>query len=244
MDPEEFVQALKKLGIKLNDHQLAQFDLYYHLLIKANQTVNLTTITSKPDVYLKHFYDSITPARFIEGLRHHSLSICDVGAGAGFPSLPLKIAFPQLKVTIIDSLNKRINFLRDLVHRLDLKNVKLYHARAEDFGSRRSHHREQYDLVIARAVARLNVLSEFCLPLARIGGEFVAMKSVNAPEELDQSRYAIDQLGGKVINDHTFKLPVSGDIRRIIVIRKQKRTPKKYPRKAGTPNRRPLLNTK
>ena len=244
MNPEQFQQALADHGITLSAEQMQQFADYYQLLVETNEHVNLTRITERDEVYLKHFYDSITPARFIEGLRHHSLSICDVGAGAGFPSLPLKIAFPQLKVTIIDSLNKRINFLRDLVHRLDLKNVKLYHARAEDFGSRRSHHREQYDLVIARAVARLNVLSEFCLPLARIGGEFVAMKSVNAPEELDQSRYAIDQLGGKVINDHTFKLPVSGDIRRIIVIRKQKRTPKKYPRKAGTPNRRPLLNTK
>ncbi|XIF19463.1 MAG: 16S rRNA (guanine(527)-N(7))-methyltransferase RsmG [Acetilactobacillus jinshanensis] len=243
MNPEEFVQALKQLGIRLNDRQRQQFDLYYHLLIKANRVVNLTTITSGPEVYLKHFYDSITPARFVESLRHHTLSVCDVGAGAGFPSLPLKIVFPQLKVTIIDSLNKRINFLRKLVDRLGLKNVSLYHARAEDFGNRRSQHREKYDLVIARAVARLNVLSEFCLPLVRIGGQFVAMKSVNAPQELDRARYAIDQLGGRILNDHTFKLPVSGDLRRIIVIRKQKRTPEKYPRRAGTPNRKPLTST-
>ena len=241
MNPEEFQRALKRLGIGLTDRQVRQFDLYYRLLVKVNRVVNLTTITSQPAVYLKHFYDSVTPARFVESLRHHSLSVCDVGAGAGFPSLPLKILFPQLKVTIIDSLNKRIKFLHRLVTRLGLVDVTLCHARAEDFGRRRSAHREAYDLVIARAVARLNVLSELCLPLTRIGGLFVAMKSTNAPRELKQARYAIHQLGGRVLADHAFKLPVSNDPRRIVVVRKQKRTPDRYPRKAGTPNRRPLV---
>ena len=242
MTPEEFYRALKRLGIRLTDQQKQQFAIYYRFLITVNRHLNLTSIVKEPEVYLKHFYDSITPARYIEKLRHHRWSICDVGAGAGFPSLPLKIVFPQLRITIIDSLNKRIKFLQRLVQKLRLTGVQLHHARAEVFGGQRSPYRERYDLVIARAVARMNVLSEFCLPLVRIGGEFVAMKSVQAPDELKQARGAIKLLGGRLLDDYFLKLPISRDARRIIVIRKQKRTPGKYPRRAGVPNRKPLSN--
>lgn len=242
MDPEEFYQALEKLGIRLNDLQKQQFDTYYRFLTAVNRHLNLTSIVKRSAVYLKHFYDSITPARYVEGLRHRSWSICDVGSGAGFPSLPLKIVFPQLRITIIDSLNKRINFLRALVKKLHLSGVKLHHSRAEIFGGRRSPYREQYDLVIARAVARMDVLSEFCLPLVKIGGEFVAMKSVRANDELKHARGAIHLLGGRLLSDHTLRLPISHDLRRIIIIRKRKRTPPKYPRRAGVPNRKPLSN--
>ncbi len=240
MSPDQFAAALKKFGIVLTNRQQRQFAMYYRILVQANRKVNLTTITSKPEVYLKHFYDSLTPARFVEKLRHHHLTVCDVGSGAGFPSLPLKIVFPQLRVTIVDSLNKRINFLRQLIGRLGLKNVSLAHSRAEDFG-RSVKHRERYDFVIARAVAKLNVLSEFCLPLVKVGGQFVAMKSIQAAEELRHARFAIQTLGGCVVNQRVFKLPNSDEIRNLIVIRKQKRTPAKYPRRAGIPNRRPLI---
>lgn len=242
MDPEEFYRALEKLGIRLDDLQKRQFDTYYRFLTTVNRQLNLTSIVKKPAVYLKHFYDSITPARYVESLRHHRESICDVGSGAGFPSLPLKIVFPQLKITIVDSLNKRINFLRALIQKLRLSGVYLYHSRAEIFGNQHSPHRERYDLVIARAVARMDVLSEFCLPLVKVGGEFVAMKSIHANDELKRARGAINLLGGRLLRDYTLRLPISHDLRRIVIIRKQKRTPKKYPRRAGVPNRRPLSN--
>lgn len=241
MNPEMFYQALKAFGIKLSDQQKAQFETYYRYLVATNQHVNLTSITEKSAVYLKHFYDSITPAHYFEPLRHHHLSMCDVGAGAGFPSIPLKIAFPQLQVTIIDALNKRITFLRNLIQRLGLTGVKVYHSRAETFGSLKSSHREQFDLVIARAVAPLNILSEFCLPLVKVGGRMLAMKALDVKEELKASHTAIQILGGRIDKVNTFKLPVSSDLRSIVVIKKQKRTPAKYPRRPGVPKRRPLV---
>lgn len=244
MNNDQFKQALLDKGIEVTDSQMDQFDAYFKLLVAVNEHVNLTTITEKPEVYLKHFYDSITPAFFVSQIKTAPLSICDVGAGAGFPSLPLKILFPQLKVTIVDSLNKRINFLTSLVKELNLDGVELFHARAEEFGGKKSEHREQYDLVTARAVARLTVLSELCLPLAKIGGKMVALKAAKAEGELSDAKPAIQLLGGKVSGGNEFSLPISDEERHIIVIDKVTKTPKKYPRKPGTPNREPLDQSK
>lgn len=241
MNPEEFKTALAKAGIDLDEHQMQQFADYYHLLVTVNEQVNLTAITEEKEVYLKHFYDSLLAAVAVPELQTQAWTVCDVGAGAGFPSLPLKIAFPQLKITIIDSLNKRIKFLADLTAKLGLKDVELVHARAEEFGGKRSKSRESFDLVTARAVARLSVLSEFCLPLAKVGGKFAALKAQKAEAELDDASYAIKTLGGRVASDKELQLPVTGDERHIIVIDKIKPTPKRYPRKAGTPGRKPLL---
>ncbi|KRN02925.1 16S rRNA methyltransferase GidB [Levilactobacillus senmaizukei DSM 21775 = NBRC 103853] len=240
MNPEEFRAALAKQGIELTATQEQQFADYFHYLVATNEHVNLTTITAEPEVYLKHFYDSLTPAFYVPGIRTEPLTICDVGAGAGFPSLPLKIVFPQLKVAIVDSLNKRITFLNDLAAKLDLTGVAFHHARAEEFGGKRSEHREAYDLVLARAVARMSVLSELCLPLVKVGGQFVALKAAQTANELAVSQTGIVTLGGQLSADEAFNLPVSNDPRHIVVIDKVKHTPKKYPRKAGTPNREPL----
>ncbi|MCL0318905.1 16S rRNA (guanine(527)-N(7))-methyltransferase RsmG [Apilactobacillus xinyiensis] len=240
MNPEQFRQALLEKGIELTAKQLDQFNQYYELLVSTNEHVNLTTITDKKEVYLKHFYDSITPAFFTPALRSDNLSICDVGAGAGFPSIPLKIVFPNLEVSIIDSLNKRINFLDNLVKTLGLKGVHLYHARAEEFGGKRSKYRESFDVVTARAVARMTVLSELCLPLVKQGGQMIALKALQAENEINNAKQAIGTLGAKLSLDQEFNLPISNDVRHIVVLDKVKPTPKQYPRKAGTPNKKPI----
>ncbi|AVK61268.1 16S rRNA (guanine(527)-N(7))-methyltransferase RsmG [Lactobacillus sp. CBA3605] len=240
MNPEEFKQALASHDIRLSDQQMAQFAMYFKLLIETNRQFNLTTITAQPEVYLKHFYDSITPAFYVTALREQPLTICDVGAGAGFPSLPLKIVFPQLQVTIVDSLNKRINFLQQLISALGLSDVQAFHDRAETFAGKKSGHREQYDLVTARAVARLSVLSELCLPLVKVGGQMVALKAANARTETAEGAYAIQQLGGQLVRDEALTLPQTGDLRHIIIVDKKRPTPKRYPRKPGTPAKQPL----
>ncbi len=240
MNNEQFIQALKDHGITISDRQMMQFDLYFETLVAANQNVNLTTITKRGDVFLKHFYDSLTPAFFVSALKTDSLSLCDVGAGAGFPSIPLKIMFPKLKITIVDSLNKRIHFLKQLIADLQLSEVTLFHSRAEEFGAKHSSHREAYDVVTARAVARLSVLSEFCLPLVKVGGKMIALKAAKAEDEIKNAKQALNVLGGRVSQDNSFELPVLKEQRHIIVIDKIKKTPSKYPRKAGTPAREPL----
>lgn len=240
MTIEQFIAALSEHNIQVTDAQIDQFEAYFALLVATNEHVNLTTITEKSEVYLKHFYDSITPAFFVSQIREQPLTLCDVGAGAGFPSIPLKILFPQLKVTIVDSLNKRINFLKELVAKLQLSDVTLVHARAEEFGAKRSASREAFDVVTARAVARLAVLSELCLPLVKVGGIMIALKAVKAEDELNDAQAAIKTLGGQVSADDAFSLPILNETRHIIVINKVTATPKKYPRKPGTPNREPL----
>lgn len=244
MNIDQFINALLEQNIQVTDDQLGQFDAYFKLLVRTNEHVNLTTITEKSEVYLKHFYDSITPAFFVSQIREQPVSLCDVGAGAGFPSIPLKILFPQLKITIVDSLNKRINFLTELVQQLNLKDVTLVHARAEEFGNKKSVSRQSFDIVTARAVARLGVLSELCLPLVRVGGQMIAMKAAKAEDELEDAKQAISLLGGQVKNDFEFSLPILDEKRHIIIIEKIKDTPKKYPRKPGTPNREPLGQSK
>lgn len=237
MTPEEFQAALTTAGITLTPQQMQQFQDYYQTLVEWNQKMNLTAITDEQEVYLKHFYDSIMLALAVDIIP--TASLCDVGAGAGFPSIPLKIVFPDLQVTIVDSLQKRIGFLDHLTKTLQVENVSLYHDRAETFGQNKDF-RQAFDYVTARAVARLNVLSELCLPLVKKGGSFFAMKAAQSQEELQEAKPAIATLGGKFITDHQLALPVSGDERHIIEIAKKKETPKKYPRKPGMPNKQPL----
>jgi len=238
MNTEQFTQKLEEQNIHLTPRQLEQFNIYYETLVEWNKKMNLTAITEKPEVYLKHFYDSLTAAFYFDFNR--PLSVCDVGAGAGFPSIPLKIAFPDLQVTVVDSLNKRIHFLHHLASELQIDGVSFVHDRAETFGQKREH-REQYDVVTARAVARMPVLCELCLPLVKVGGTFIAMKAANAREELNEAKKAISILGGKVEHIHSFTLPIENSERNIIMIKKQKATPKKYPRKPGIPNKSPLM---
>lgn len=234
MNQEQFIQALLKQGITLSSKQLEQFETYYQLLIEWNQKMNLTAITQKEDVYLKHFYDSLTIA-FDYSLSQQSL--CDVGAGAGFPSIPLKIVYPHLKVTIVDSLSKRITFLKHLIQQLDLKNVEAISARAEEYALT---HRESFDIVTARAVARLQILDELCLPLVKPNGDFITLKGLKAHEELNDAKKGIEILGGQVIKYHDFTLNDENDHRCNIYIHKVKATPAKYPRAFGKIKKSPL----
>lgn len=240
MTPEEFQKALQAQGIELTDAQLAQFATYYQDLVATNEHVNLTAITAEKDVYLKHFYDSIVGALAEPKLKTEALTLCDIGAGAGFPSLPMKIAFPQLKVTIVDSLNKRIKFLDDLVTKLGLTDVTLIHDRAETFSGKKSPYRESFDVVTARAVARLSVLSELCLPAVKVGGEFIAYKASAASDELQVGQKALHVLGGEVDHVTELTLPGTDEERNLMVIKKVNVTPVKYPRRPGLPNKQPI----
>lgn len=237
MTPQEFYQLLSQQGIELTDRQKNQFERYFELLVEWNEKINLTAITEKNEVYLKHFYDSIAPV--LQGLiDNQELKLLDIGAGAGFPSLPMKIIYPQLDVTIIDSLNKRINFLKLLAEKLGLDKAHFYHGRAEDFAQAKAF-RAQFDLVTARAVARMQVLSELTIPYLKVGGKLLALKASNAPEELEEAKNALNLLFSKVQDNLSYALP-NGDPRFITVVEKKKETPNKYPRKAGMPNKRPL----
>lgn len=237
MNEEQFVQALKEQGIELNEQQIQQFRSYFEILVEWNEKMNLTAITDEPSVYLKHFYDSISASFHFDFTKVES--VCDVGAGAGFPSLPIKICFPHLHVTIVDSLNKRIQFLNHLSEQLGLENVNFVHARAEEFGQN-AQYREKFDLVTARAVARLSVLSELCIPLVKEGGQFLALKAASGEDEMKDAKKAIAVLGGKLVHHVAFELPVENSERTIYVFDKVKTTPKKYPRKPGTPNKTPI----
>lgn len=242
MSPEIFREILQdKYQLQLSNQQMVQFQTYFNLLVARNQQVNLTSITEQGDVYLKHFYDSITPYLYHPELFVPNMKVCDVGAGAGFPSLPLKIIYPQMQVTIIDSLNKRIKFLEELVAALDLTDVTLVHGRAEDFAKAKQPMRESFDLVLSRAVAQLPILAEFCLPYTKLGGYFLALKGQKGPEELENGRYAVATLGGKILSEQQFSLPDTTEQRDLILIQKKKVTPKTYPRKAGTPVKKPLM---
>lgn len=239
MNPDEFKQQLAKQNINLTDEQMTQFETYFEFLVSENEKMNLTAITEKTQVYLKHFYDSITLGFEYTDLLNKDISVCDVGSGAGFPIIPIKIVNPDLKVTIVDSLGKRINFLKELAVKLNLQDCDFVHMRAEDAGQSKDY-REQFDLVTARAVAKLNVLSEFCLPLTKIDGTFLAMKTENAAEEVDIAKKAIAVLGGKLIDTKEFTLSDDAGKRVIVEISKKKITPKQYPRKAGTPSKKPI----
>lgn len=234
MNEQQFIEALKTKGIILTANQIKQFETYYQTLIEWNEKMNLTAITKKEDVYLKHFYDSLTIA-FDFPIENQSL--CDVGAGAGFPSIPLKIIYPQLKITIIDSLTKRITFLKHLIKVLELDDVQAISTRAEDYAKE---HREQYDIVTARAVARLNILDELCLPLVKVQGYFMTLKGLKAQEEYQEAQRGIERLGGKLKQEKYFTLTDENDHRCNIYIQKIKSTPSKYPRPFGQIKKKPL----
>ena len=232
-----FVELLQEKAIQLSEQQLIQFDTYYRELVHWNEKMNLTGITEREQVYVKHFYDSASLSFFMP--IEEKASIIDIGSGAGFPSIPLKIIFPHLKVTIVDSLNKRIQFLNHLVTQLQLEGVTCIHSRAED-AARLPALRDQFDLATARAVARLNILNELCLPFVRVGGHFVAMKGSDTSEELRESANSLRELRAELITDHQFELPIEQASRHLVVIRKLGATAAKYPRKAGVPAKNPL----
>lgn len=237
MTPQTFYEQLEAFGIVLTDQQKKQFERYFDLLVEWNQKINLTAITEKNEVYLKHFYDSIAP--ILQGkITNEPIRILDIGAGAGFPSLPMKIIFPNLEITIIDSLNKRIQFLNLLSEALELTNVHFFHGRAEDFGQDKAF-RQQFDIVTARAVARMQVLAELTIPFLTLNGRLIALKASAADQELNQAKHALTTLFAQVIESKDYELP-NGDPRNITIVEKKKETPKKYPRKAGIPNKKPL----
>lgn len=229
------VNEAKNQGIKLTDRQIEQFNLYYELLIGKNKVMNLTAITEYTDVVKKHFLDSVMIYRSLDMMKIKTL--CDVGTGAGFPGIPIKITYPHLHLTLVDSVGKRVAFLAEVVDKLGLENVETIHSRTEDLASNPKY-REKFDLVTARAVASMNVLSEYCIPYAKINGYFAAYKSGNIKEELQTAQNAIKVLGGKVEKTDIFELYDMG--RSIVLIKKVKNTPKMYPRKAGTPTKNPL----
>jgi 16S rRNA (guanine527-N7)-methyltransferase len=230
-----FKEELKKLNIELTEEASFKFDAYYKRLVAVNEVMNLTAITEHDEVYNKHFLDSLMIVRALDLSKEFTL--CDVGSGAGFPSLPFAIVSSNAKVTIIDALNKRIKFLNDLVGELGLTNVLALHQSAEDFAKEK---RESFDYVTARAVARLNVLAGLCLPLVRVGGFFFAMKGQGGKDELEEAKKAIDTLGGKLEKVISLELPDNAGARDILIIKKIKETPKKYPRAFVKIKERPL----
>lgn len=237
MKPEVFYSRLENHGILLTPKQKEQFHRYFQLLVEWNEKMNLTAITAQEDVYLKHFYDSIAP--ILQGhILDQEIRLLDIGAGAGFPSLPMKILYPNLEITIIDSLNKRITFLQHLTEQLGLENVHFYHGRAEDF-AQTPDFRASFDVVTARAVARMQVLAELTIPYLKVGGRLIALKASHATDELKEAKHALQLLFAKVIENTDYQLP-NGDPRTLTIVEKKKETPNKYPRKAGLPNKKPL----
>lgn len=233
----QFERDLSALHINLNEKQIGQFMTYYELLIEWNGFMNLTAITDFEEVMKKHFIDSLSLACAVD--LHSDLSLIDIGTGAGFPGLALKIAFPELTITLLDSLNKRIKFLDMVIDTLELKGIDTVHGRAEDF-ARPSALREKYDLSVSRAVANMTTLSEYCLPFVKVGGSFISYKSEKISEEGLAAARAIELLGGKVRNQVELTLPDSNIYRNLYIIDKIKKTPVKYPRKAGLPAKEPL----
>ena len=232
-----FDQKLEQLGITLSETQKQQFDKFYELLIEWNKVMNLTGITEYEEVNEKHFVDSLSIVKAID--INEVSSVIDIGTGAGFPGIPLKIAFPHLKVVLLDSLNKRINFLNTVINELGLKDISTIHGRAEDF-AKKPEYREQFDLCVSRAVANLATLSEYCVPYVKKDGMFVPYKSGEIDEELEQSKKAIHVLGGKTQKVVKFQLPGTEIGRSFVVIKKLQNTAKKYPRKAGLPSKEPI----
>lgn len=231
----KFINDLKAIGIELSDEQLEQFLTYYEMLIEKNKVMNLTTITDFDEVLEKHFEDSLSLIQAVD--LEKSQAVIDLGTGAGFPGIPLKIAFPNLQITLADSLNKRILFLDDVIRELGLVGIDTVHGRAEDL-AKNSDYREKFDLCVSRAVANLSTLSEYCLPFVKIGGKFISYKAGECDEEVAASKSSVFLLGGKISDIKKFELGESG--RAFVIIDKVSGTPKKYPRKAGTPSKDPL----
>ena len=234
---EGFERGLFELGIKLSEEQKTQFLQYYELLVEWNSFMNLTAITEFDQVITKHFLDSLSLVKVCDVAQ--AGRILDVGTGAGFPGIPLKIAFPEVEVVLLDSLNKRINFLNEVIAALGLTGVETIHGRAEDF-AKPGKCREKYDLCVSRAVANLSTLSEYCLPFVKVGGKFISYKSEKITEEMNAAQHAVKILGGKMDGQVEFTLPDSDIYRNLFIITKEKSTPAKYPRKAGLPSKEPL----
>lgn len=232
---DKFLNGLEELHIALSEEQINQFIRYYEMLVEKNKVMNLTAITEFDEVIEKHFLDSLSLIKVYDLTKE--VSVLDMGTGAGFPGIPLKIAFPELKVTLVDSLNKRILFLQEVIDTLQLKNIDALHARAEELGKNKSY-REQFDLVVSRAVANLASLGEYCIPFAKLGGNFISYKSGEIEEEVKNAKNAVFLLGGKV--KEVYKFDLYEQKRSFVVIDKVKGTPKAYPRKAGTPTKMPL----
>ena len=232
-----FESKLNAIGITLDEKQKQQFDKFYELLVEWNKVMNLTGITEYEEVNEKHFVDSLSIVKAID--MSQVKSVIDIGTGAGFPGIPLKIAFPHLKVVLLDSLNKRINFLNTVIAELGLENIETIHGRAEDF-AKQAEYREQFDLCVSRAVANLATLSEYCIPYVEKGGMFVPYKSGEIDEEVEQAKKAVHVLGGKLEDVIKFQLPGTEIGRSFVVIKKVQNTAKKYPRKAGLPSKEPI----
>ena len=227
-------EIVRKIDIDLNDEQIKKFEKYMDLLLEWNEKINLTAITEKDEIILKHFVDSLTVLKYIK-----YGNVIDVGTGAGFPGIPIAIISDKYNVTLMDALNKRINFLNEVILKLKLKNIKTVHGRAEGMGQN-NNYREYYDYTVSRAVANLSVLVEYLLPLTKVGGRCICMKGSEIEEEMKQAEFAINILGGKIEKIDKFTLPNSDIKRNIIIIKKEKETPKKFPRRSGIPSKQPI----
>ena len=236
-DTDFFLRGLESLDIQLSDEQIHQFLTFYEMLIKKNKVMNLTAITDFEDVVVKHFLDSLCISRVLN--LTSCMSVIDLGTGAGFPGIPLKIAYPEIHITLADSLNKRILFLNDVINELSLEKISTVHSRAEEMG-RDKKYREHFDICVSRAVANLSVLCEYCLPLIKEGGFFISYKSADYEHETEQAERAIQILGGKIECTEVFQIPDSAVRRSLIKIKKVKQTPKAYPRRPGIPGKNPL----
>lgn len=237
---EKLLEGTKHLKIELTNEQINQFVSYFELLVEWNKVMNLTAITEFDEVIQKHFVDSLAIVKAMELNEKSNIHIIDIGTGAGFPGIPIKIAFPSVNVVLLDSLNKRIQFLDEVVKHLNLENIRTIHGRAEDF-SRDKNYREKFDLCVSRAVANLSTLSEYCMPYVKVGGNFIPYKSGKIEEELEISKKAIHILGGNIERKVLFQLPNSDIERAFVVIHKKRQTPSQYPRKAGVPTKSPII---
>ena len=238
-DFSQLKKDLNEFGIELTAEMEEQFLLYYNMLIEWNSFMNLTAITDFDEVLKKHFTDSVSLIRAIPDLGEKKYRMIDIATGAGFPGIPLKIVFPNISVVLLDSLNKRVNFLKEVISKLQLTDITAVHGRAEDFAQNKEY-RESFDLCVSRAVANLATLSEYCLPFVKKNGRFISYKSEKVSEEFEISGKAISVLGGEYENQVTFELPDSDIYRNLFVIKKKSATPGKYPRKAGLPSKEPI----
>lgn len=238
-DFSQLKKDLNEFGIELTAEMEEKFLLYYNMLIEWNSFMNLTAITDFDEVLKKHFTDSVSLIRAIPDLAEKRFKVIDVGTGAGFPGIPLKIVFPNISVVLLDSLNKRVNFLNEVISKLQLTDITAMHGRAEDFAQNKEY-RESFDLCVSRAVANLATLSEYCLPFVKKNGRFISYKSEKVSEEFEVSGKAISVLGGEYENQVTFELPDSDIYRNLFIIKKKSATPGKYPRKAGLPSKEPI----
>lgn len=234
---QRLIENMKMISVELTNKQVSQFIKFYEMLVEWNKVMNLTGITEYDEVVMKHFVDSLSIVK-VNGFDNVT-SIIDVGTGAGFPGIPLKIVFPEIKITLLDSLNKRIKFLNAVIDELELENIETIHGRAEDF-SKKEDYREQYDLCVSRAVANLATLSEYCLPYVKEDGYFLPYKSGDIKEEATNSKKAVKILGGSIEDIISFEIPDTDMARTILKIHKTKATPKRFPRKAGLPTKEPI----